>query len=112
MLAGRAGEGAGRVQRRLDGGRCAACSGIETVCLEQLEWSGGGGRGEGGFCGSVFQQENFISCLLYLQQSLVAPSVLSLLPNLITGRCSESGDWKGFWRTRNTVFALNKEHGN
>lgn len=75
MLAGLpllGGRGAGRVQRRLDGGRCAACSGAGrgTVCLGWLERSGGGGRGEGGFCGVMLQQESFCS-LLYLQQMKV-----------------------------------------
>lgn len=65
--------GAGRVQRRLDGSRCAACSAVGrgTVCLGQLEQSGGGGGGEGGFCGGMFQQESFISPLLYLPQRKV-----------------------------------------
>lgn len=62
--------GAGRTQRRLDGGRCAASSGVERgiVCLGWLEQSGGGGRGEGGFCGGMFQQEGFICPLPCLKQ--------------------------------------------
>lgn len=59
------------MQRRLDGGRCAASSGEGTVCLGWQERSGGGGRGEGGFCGGVFQQESFICPALYWLQMKV-----------------------------------------
>lgn len=80
MLAGLpllGGRGAGRVQRRLDGGRCAACSGVgrETVCLGWLEQSGGGGRREGWILwGHVAAGKFYLPfALSAANESLVAP---------------------------------------